>query len=181
MKDLRSLAVIGLFLLIGCATVKVQAPKEPIKVDVTMRLDVYQHVQKDIDDIESIVTGGAGSSKGLLSLLEILETTAYAQSLDPEVESAALRRKARYSTLVSLESSGAVGEDNKGMVVVKGNADSSLVNEENADRMVIYKGIAAKNGTSVQEVQKVYAARLQQGAPAGTPIQAENGSWGKKS
>ena len=29
---------------VGCAKVQVQAPKEPIKVDITMRLDVYQHV-----------------------------------------------------------------------------------------------------------------------------------------
>ena len=39
--------VIGL----GCARVRVEAPKEAIKVDISMRLDVYQHVQKDIDEI----------------------------------------------------------------------------------------------------------------------------------
>jgi len=37
----------GVFLTVGCAKVQVQAPKEPIKVDISMRLDVYQHVEKD--------------------------------------------------------------------------------------------------------------------------------------
>ena len=53
-----SMGVVGSLVLGGCASVQVNAPKEPIKMDISMRLDVYQHVVKDIDDIESIVAGG---------------------------------------------------------------------------------------------------------------------------
>ncbi len=42
---------------LGCARVRVETPKEGIKVDISMRLDIYQHVSKDIDDIESMVSG----------------------------------------------------------------------------------------------------------------------------
>ena len=49
--------MLGVIFSLGCARVMVQAPKEPIKVDISMRLDVYQHIQNDIDDIESIVSG----------------------------------------------------------------------------------------------------------------------------
>jgi uncharacterized protein YdbL (DUF1318 family) len=183
MKTLKFFIGLALILGVGCATVKLQAPKEPIKVDVTMRLDVYQHVQNDIDAIESIVTGpstGANQPAGPISLLDCMESTAYAESLSPEIENAALRRKARYTGLIALERSGVVGEARTGMVVVRKTADASvekLVREENSDRAIIYKGIAAKNGTTEQEVQKVYAERLQGSAPAGTPIETESGVW----
>ena len=66
--------VIGVLVLTGgCASVQVQAPKDPIKMDISMRLDVYQHVSKDIDNIESIV-----GSKAMAWLGDLFVTTAYA-------------------------------------------------------------------------------------------------------
>ncbi|MDD5729736.1 MAG: hypothetical protein PHN57_01210, partial [Candidatus Omnitrophica bacterium] len=53
----------SVILVLGCARVRVEAPKEPIKVDISMRLDIYQHVTKDINDIENIVTGSEGKDK----------------------------------------------------------------------------------------------------------------------
>lgn len=179
MKELNFLLVFGLFLTLGCATVKVQAPKEPIKVDISMRLDIYQHVQKDIDAIENIVTG-SGENEKPQSLFRSLVGTAYAQDLSPELEEAALRRKARYAELSSLEETGVVGENNSGLVAVRKSSDASveeLVNNENNDRILIYKEIAAKNGTSTEDVQKIYAERLQKNAPSGTPIEIEIGNW----
>jgi uncharacterized protein YdbL (DUF1318 family) len=182
-KGFIAMAVV--FLIIGCATVKVQAPKEPIKVDISMRLDVYQHVQKDINTIEDLVTG-SGSSQGAAdkqSFLNFGAGVAYAQELSPQVEEAAMRRKARRGELVSLEQAGIVGESNKGLVQVmkpEHIVADSIVNEENADRMVIYNSIAAGNGTAVSDVQKLYAERLQKDAPSGTQVQADDGSWRTK-
>ncbi|MDP2911312.1 MAG: hypothetical protein Q8N76_03140, partial [Candidatus Omnitrophota bacterium] len=48
---------IALVAFLGCARVRVEAPKDPIKLDISMRLDIYQHVAKDIDAIEGIVSG----------------------------------------------------------------------------------------------------------------------------
>jgi len=185
MKKAMFILIPGLFFVIGCATVKVQAPKEAIKVDISMRLDVYQHVQKDIDAIESIVTGSGAENKiqDKQSLLGFVIGTAYAQDISPELEQAALRRKARYSQLISLERQGVIGENRSGLVTLKQSGDASaesIVSGENADRMIIYNEIAAKNGTSVGDVQKIYADRLQQDAPAGTPIETAGGSWGTK-
>lgn len=56
--------IVALVLILGCARVSVQAPKDPIKVDISMRLDIYQHIKNDIDDIESIVTGSSENTKG---------------------------------------------------------------------------------------------------------------------
>jgi uncharacterized protein YdbL (DUF1318 family) len=168
----------------------VQAPKDPIKVDITMRLDVYQHVQKDIDDIESIVSGAKpadtekSATKDNQSLLGCFLSDAYAEDgLSPAVQQAALSRRGRLSDLASWESKGVIGENKLGLVEIRnaGAADSSvgqLVQAENSNRMVIYQSIAQKNGTSVEEVQKMYAQRLQNDASPGTPIEVVNESTG---
>lgn len=172
-------------LSLGCAKLQVEGSKEPIKVDIAMRLDIYQHVEKDIDAIENIVSGGKESkaSKDTQSLLRFFVSNAYAkESLSPEVEQAALSRKSRYAQLTTLESKGVIGENKNGLVEVRNSsaADSSvkqLVSAENSDRMVIYQSVAKKNNTSVAEVQKLYAKRLQDDAPSGTPIETQAGSW----
>lgn len=175
---------LALFVSLGCARVQVVAPKEPIKMDISMRLDIYQHVQKDIDAIENIVSGVAEKPKSPgQSMLGIFVSNAYAQgSLSPEVEEAALRRKARLTELSSWEAKGVIGENKNALVEIRNSqeADSGvnqIVSQENIDRMIIYQSIAKKNGTSVAEVQKLYAEHLQGSAPSGTPVQKPDGAW----
>jgi len=152
----------------GCARVRVEAPKDPIKLDISMRLDIYQHVAKDIDAIEDIVSGSGGKTPSARqgSMLDVFVESAYAEdSFGPEVEKAAISRRDRRAQLVSFEESGVVAENNLGLVDIRGDADSSikaLVEAENNDRMVIYRAIAAKNGISIEEVQKIYAKKLQE-------------------
>ncbi|MFA5115512.1 MAG: DUF1318 domain-containing protein [Candidatus Omnitrophota bacterium] len=161
---------------LGCARVRVEGPKEPIKVDISMRLDIYQHVAKELDDIESIVSG----SKDKGSLLNFFVTDAYAQgSLSADIEKAALSRRDRRPELIALEQKGIVGENKSGLVqIMPGSgadaAANALVGQENNDRMAIYSSVAAKNGVSLDEVQKMNAKRLQSDAPSGTPVEALN-------
>jgi uncharacterized protein YdbL (DUF1318 family) len=189
MRGLVIISTVGILFGLGCARVRVEAPKDPIKVDISMRLDVYQHVAKDIDDIEGIVSGGqsAPAAKGPQSSINLFLGTAFAEGgvLDPEVEQAALRRRDRKAELVSWEAKGVIGENRSGLVEIRGVVDpvaSALVQAENTDRVTIYESIAKKNGTSLEEVKKLYAKRLQNDAPAGTPIEAanESGSYGWK-
>ncbi|MCX5713705.1 MAG: DUF1318 domain-containing protein [Candidatus Omnitrophica bacterium] len=169
---------------LGCARVRVEAPKEAIKVDITMRLDVYQHVQKDIDEIEGIVSG---SSKGnnipqKQTLLDHFVSEAYAQeSLSPEVEQAAMRRRGRLAELLSWKAKGVIGENRSGLLNIRKSGSGvaeALAGEENTDRMVIYNALANKNHVPVSEIQKAYAKRLQEKVPAGTPIEVLNQSTG---
>jgi len=177
--------LLAIFFSLGCARVQVGGTKEPIKMDISMRLDIYQHVQKDIDEIESIVSGSGENKKAAdqQSLLGVLVSVAYAQGgLSPEVEQAALRRKDRLAELSSWQAKGVIGENKNALVEIRNpqGADSSvsqIVDAENADRMIIYASIANKNGTSVEEIQKLYAERLQAGAPSGTPIEAADSVW----
>jgi uncharacterized protein YdbL (DUF1318 family) len=185
MKKFAVVLMAGTVLFLGCARVRVGGTKEPIKVDmnVTMRVDVYQHVEKDLDDIDSIVYGNKSSQPvkkdDKQSFLAFFIPEAYAQGLSKEVEDAALRRRDRLAALSAVEGQGIVGEDKAGLAEIRAadKADAKtqeLVKAENADRMVIYQAVAAKNGISVQDVQKQYAKRTQQEAPAGTPIEVLN-------
>ena len=177
-------AFAGAVLVLGCAQVSVKAPKDPIKLDVSMRLDIYQHIQKDIDSIEDMVSGGtqkpaSPSARDKHGLLDLLIVNAYADDLSPEVEAAATRRRDRRPQLIDWETKGVAGENAAGLVEMKG-ADltltaQALVQAENSDRMVIYEAVAKKNGSLVDEVQKLYAKRLQDDAPAGTPIEGASG------
>lgn len=168
----------------GCAKVRVEAPKEAFKVDISMRLDIYQHVAKDIDVIEDIVSGGAKKAgmPDAKSSLGFFSGTAYAQeALSPEVERAVYRRRDRNAELARLEVSGVVGENSRGLVEMRSAARpdvSALVDAENSDRMIIYNAIASKNSTSLEEVQKLYARRLQSDAPPGTPIETGDPAGG---
>lgn len=178
MRILLSLFVLLAFGL-GCARVSVQAPKEPIKVDISMRLDIYQHIESDIDKIENMVTGEKG--KGPQSFLNLGVTEAYAdEGLSPDVQAAALRRKERRADLSALQAQGILGENRSGLVELRkvGASISFPINDENKDRMIIYRAVAEKNGTSIEEVQKLYAKRLQADAVSGTPIEVYNSSKG---
>ncbi|MFH1397888.1 MAG: DUF1318 domain-containing protein [Candidatus Omnitrophota bacterium] len=174
-----------IILAIGCARLSVQGSKEPIKVDITMRLDVYQHVEKDIDAIEGIISGAKDKSKpaNKQSFLSNFIPSAYAQEgLSPEVEQAALRRKDRINELRALESKAIVGENKLGLVEARDLSQTTstvkqIIDAENSDRIIIYKAVAAKNGTSLEEVQRIYAKRLQSDSPSGTPIEVLNEGW----
>lgn len=178
-------AVLCLIMALGCARVRVEGSKEPIKVDVSMRIDVYQHIQKDIDAIEDIVSGSGGEASAVdqQSMLGFFISNAYAQDeLDEAIKEAALRRKDRLPELQSMMAQGVIGENKSGLleIVDAGTASSveEIVEEENRDRLVIYKELARKNNTSVEEIQAIYAARLQQDAPSGTPIEVVDKSTG---
>ncbi len=186
---MKSLAIIfiAVVLCFGCARVSVQGSKEPIKVDIAMRLDIYQHVKSDIDAIENIVSGPKQDKPDVLdkqSLLGLFIKDVYAQEgLSPEVERAALRRKDRINELYSLEGSGVIGENRMGLVEARDPSrltasTQKLIQEENNDRMIIYNSIAEKNKTSLDSVQRLYAKRLSGDAPAGAPIETLNEASG---
>ena len=177
------MVIMVLVVFFGCARIRVEAPKESIKLDISMRLDIYQHVAKDIDTIEDIVIKPVQGKQG--SRLDLFVRDAYAQEpLSPEIEQAAYNRRDRNQALDAWEEKGVIGENKLGLVEVRnpGNADASvnsMVNAENSDRMVIYKAIAVKNGISVEGVQKLSAKKIQDGANAGTPIEVLNETTGQ--
>lgn len=167
-------------LSIGCAQVQVKAPKDPIKVDIAMRVDVYQHVKNDIDAIEDIVSGDNKSLKSEvkpISFMDILMPSAYAEEdILAQIESTALSRQTRYSQIMGIESKGIAGENRSGLLEIRDHAGvnaeiEKAIKDENNDRNKLYGLIAAKNKTTVENVKKLYSKKLQDNAPSGTPIE----------
>jgi len=178
----------AMIFMMGCARVNVGGAKEPIKLDIAMRLDVYQHVEKDIDAIENIVSGSKDINKEKLgdkqSFLGFGVSIAYAEEeLSPEAEQAALRRKDRINEIYVLERKGIIGESKIGLLELRDSSQGvasvkELIELENKDRIIICEIVAAKNNITVDDLNKIYAKRLHNDAPIGTPIEVFNEATG---
>jgi uncharacterized protein YdbL (DUF1318 family) len=135
-------AVAGLATISGCKTPSINlATNEPIKVDIAMRLDVYQHNNGDVSAAKP-------------------SPTPVARGGDP-VE----RRKNRQADIQVFKNSRLVGEDRTGMLVVLvetqgdyGDYVRRSVASENADRMAQMKAQADKEKRSLVDIQKEQAA-----------------------
>jgi len=174
--------------MMGCARVNVGGAKDPIKVDIAMRLDVYQHVEKDIDAIENIVSGPKNEEKesprDKQSFLGFGASIAYAEEeLSPEAQQAALRRKARINEVYALERKSIIGESKIGLLELRDSSQGTasvkqLIESENKDRILICEIVAAKNNITVDDLNKIYAKRLHNDAPIGTPLEVLNTATG---
>jgi uncharacterized protein YdbL (DUF1318 family) len=131
-------------LLTGCKVPSINlATNEPIKVDIAMRLDVYQH-------------GGNGASPPTAAKPDPTPT----RGGDPEE-----RRKDRQADIQTFKNSRLVGESHKGLLVVlvetageDGDYVRRTVAQENSDRMALMKAQAEKEKRSLPEIQKEKAA-----------------------
>ncbi|MCB1194661.1 DUF1318 domain-containing protein [bacterium] len=197
------LQVVGYF---GCTkhTVKLEQDA-PFRVDVNMRIDVYQHINDHANTIEDIINSSSGSQlrrvvQTMFALLAEVTPSVYAQSdsimnqLSPMAKNAIENRKGRRNEIVECQSRGVLGENAVGMVEsVNLNSlseddrttVSALESAENHDRSIIFSELAQIEGTSAEQVGKVYSVSLQKNAPAGTPIKVYNAqsngySWIKK-
>jgi len=149
-----------IFMALGCARVNLQTEK-PLKVDISMRVDVYQHVAKDVASIEDQIYGAKKEQK--LNALFTMET-AYAQDYSGEVTAAIERRKERTSRIEEYVNQGYIGENRDSLLaVMEQNVPANLkeevtvlVQEENKDRAIIYQATAQKNGADISSVRKAF-------------------------
>ena len=173
------------FFVISCARVNVET-KKPIKVDINMRVDVYQHVVKDVEDINDQIYGN--SEKDFNSLFGFEE--AYAADLSVGASEAISRRKDRVNIIEGYFRDGYIGENKDALLETRGDlsaeeviAVEEIVSKENEDRKIIYKTIAEKNGTDISSVRKASFESDYKRAPSGYWFQVSGGSgyiWKKK-
>ncbi len=168
------------FAVFGCAKVNVET-KEPLKVDINMRIDVYQHVAKDAESINDQIYGS--SEKKVNALFNLNE----AYAADANDSGAAIeRRKSRASQIEDYFNKGYIGENREALLEARSGAPAdaeSLVSGENADRKIIYQQIADKNGVDVSETQKVFFQDDYNRAPSGWWFEASDGktyAWKQK-
>jgi uncharacterized protein YdbL (DUF1318 family) len=178
------LATMVLFLF-ACAKVSVET-KEPIKVDINMRVDVYQHVIKDAESINDEIYGT--KEKNINALFGLEE--AYAADLSSETNEAISRRKARAAQITKYFNAGYVGENKDALLSLRydvpadlENEIKNLISEENKDREIIYAATAEKNGASLSETKKIFFQDDYKRAPSSWWFETEEGGsfiWKQK-
>lgn len=128
------------------------ATEEPLKVDIAMRVDIYQH------PLPQTAPAVAGQGRSATS---------------PES-----RRRNRMAEIQELKNSRLVGEGRDGLLVLLqkppgdyGNYVSKLVEEENADRMEIMRQIAQDTKKPLPEIQRTQAEEWRQRSFSGEWIE----------
>lgn len=147
----------------GCSgpTVNLSTP-EPIVVDINMRVDVYER------------TGGSKKAE-----------TNKIQSLT-DAPAADARRRSRMGEIQNFKNSRLVGENRAGLLVVIESPEGSYgryvektVAEENADRHVMMRELAAERNLPVESVQAQQGELWRDRAFSGEWIEVlqDNNSW----
>ena len=83
-------------------------------------------------------------------------------------------------SLDELRAAGAVGERFDGYAMAREAGAKGVVDDVNRKRKKIYEERASAQGTTADQVGRVYAAQILQKAPPGTWFLEENGSWRQK-
>jgi len=142
----------------GCSPTINLATPEPVKVDVGVRLDVYQKTAPT-------------KAKEEQSTLEV-----------------AANRRLRAPDIQKLKTAGVIGENRDGYLEMKTQptdpkalADAQkLIKDENADRSFLYLAKAQAQNEPLEIVESEYAKMWSDRALPGEWVQKENGTWTRK-
>lgn len=92
------------------------------------------------------------------------------------------RMEQRLSKLDALKGQGVIGENNRGLVELRGgNPDAGdVVAGENSDRTAVYAALAKQTGSSAETVGKARAKVIAGNSAPGVWLQRDSGEWYKK-
>jgi hypothetical protein len=150
--------LVGAGFLGGCAPTINLATPEPLKADISVRLDVYQKTSPT-------------KAKDEQSSLEI-----------------AANRRLSSGQIQQLKNDGVVGEDRDGYLDLRRNPDDpkylayaqGVVNAENADRSFLYLANAQAQNRPLEMIEREYAQLWSDRAFPGEWVQKDNGTWIRK-
>ncbi|MGE5197783.1 MAG: DUF1318 domain-containing protein [Deltaproteobacteria bacterium] len=178
----KIVAVFVALTVMGCARVNLQTSK-PIKVDMNIRVDVYQHVVKDASSIEDQVYGDSQKKLNALFGME----NAYAEDQPQQLNSVIERRKGRVAKIEEYFRKGYIGENRNALLeIVDPNLDpgikgevEGLIQAENQDREMIYKANAQKNNADISQVHQAFFEDHYKRAPGGYYFEIYDQAQGK--
>lgn len=92
------------------------------------------------------------------------------------------RMSQRLAKIDQLKEAGAIGENNRGLIELRGGdaAAGDVVAAENRDRQAVYAEIAKQAGASAEQVGRKRAQQIAAGSAPGVWVQKEDGTWYKK-
>ena len=116
----------------------------------------------------------------LTTIFAVFFLTAMAAAQGDATKQRMLQRRPAIDKLLI---SGAVGENNQGLLAVRGSVapnDKKLVDDENRDRGEVYQAIAGKTGKTAAAVGQQRAADIAASAVKGVWLQKPDGKWYQK-
>ncbi len=172
----KVLVVLLGILILGCAKLTV-GTKDPIQVDINMRVDVYQHVVEEAESINEQIYGNDKFQKFNHLFFELQNV--YAASLSLQIEEAIEKRKQRAELVKEYMKRGYIGENKNALLeVLEDNVSEELkskvkeiTEKENKDRLIIYEAVAEKNDVSRASVEKIFLKQDYKRAPQGVWFQ----------
>jgi hypothetical protein len=201
---IKVLSAVFFFVMVSCAviTVNIYFPEKDVK-------EAYQNLEKELMGTEKKKDDKKPQSKPQSSIQFEIVTSAYAQEAGladkiseavkkmPDVVNAYKEMGARIADTDRLRDSGAVGEGNKGLLVVREGKltpnDKKLVDMENENRTTVMKGMAKaiirinRAQESDANMKQVMSQAVEQfasiridSAKRGWWIQDAGGNWTKK-
>jgi len=204
MKNLKCIAATLIFMMVSCAviTVNIYFPEKDVK-------EAYKVLEEELMGTESGPDEKAPQDKPESSIGFELFARAYAQESGlpekiaeivkrmPDVVNAYREMGARIGDIDRLRDSGAVGEGNNGLLVVREGklsaSDQELVDMENSNRRTVMKGMAKaiirinkvpENDANLRQVTpqaaEQFAAIRRDSAKRGWWVQDANGNWSRK-
>ena len=92
------------------------------------------------------------------------------------------RMAQRLSKLDQFKAKGAIGENNRGMVELRGGPVEAgdVVAAENRDRDMVYAAIAQQTRTTAEQVGRTRARKIATDSAAGVWVQRDDGTWQRK-
>ncbi len=189
----ETLAFATAALIAGCITVNIYFPAPEV------RRAAEQIVEETWGEASAgaAATPEAADAPGASWLAPLLPRAAYAQDVDINVSTAAIRTlkaqmKSRSDQLKPYLQQGRVGIGRDGMLAVRSLEGvplrdqatvRRLVEAENADRATLYQEIAKANNFEsdrVADIRQIFAETWIQKAEKGWPIQTKDGAWTTK-
>lgn len=105
------------------------------------------------------------------------------KELDSAIESEKHQKPAYFDEIRRMQEEGKIGFDRNGSLVPRTElspAEADILEEAGAAWTTRLAEIAKKNGTSIAEVRRGFAAKILERMPAGTWHQDETGAWTQK-
>ena len=177
--------ILVVFFSLGCArvehSIKEPIKVDPIKVDISLRVDVYQHVAEEAKSIEEQIFQSDDGAQ-FFNIFAVRE----AYAADP-VQEAIERRKVRVTEIEYYFQKEFIGENHRGylemmptqMLPETKKKILDLIKEENKDRKTIYAHVAQKNGADIVNTEKIFFKDHYERAPKGYWFEVFDGAQGK--
>ena len=155
-------ALTSSFMLVGCTPrIEVAAPKEPITINMNVKIE-HEIIIKADKDVEELLE--TRSELLCAFLVGLVSSNVMALTLD------------------EARTQGRVGETFYGyLVALKTDAETEkLVTDINAERKASYQQLAKQNNVSVDDIAKLAGQKLVARAKPGEYVQGINGKWVRK-